>query len=325
MSQRFATALEAGLEWPAEGRVLLLHPRGDADLTAMPQERCVAVQPVLPELQAIHDVETCPVMPKGERFGMAVVFLPRAKDLARALVAQAAAVTDGVIVVDGAKTDGVESLLKEVRRRADVAGVVSKAHGKAFWFEAAPVFADWVEQPRQVDGFQTMPGVFSADAIDPASAMLVAHLPKTPGRRVVDLGAGWGYLSHHILMCDGVEALDLVEADQRALECARLNVTDARARFHWADARDWRPDAAVDAVVTNPPFHTGRAADPALGQGFITAAADMLKPSGRLWLVANRQLPYEAVLADRFTHAEEIGGDARFKILRAERPSRRRR
>ncbi len=325
MSPRLAVALDDGFEVPSEGRVLLLHPRADADLSRLPLERCLAVQPVLPELKSLHGTETSPDLPAGERFGAAVVFLPRAKDLARALVAQAAEVTDGVILVDGAKTDGVESLLKELRKRANVAGVVSKAHGKAFWFTAAPVFADWVERPRDVDGFQTLPGVFSADAVDPASALLAAHLPQKLGRRVVDLGAGWGYLSRHVLGLDGVETLDLIEADRRALDCAQVNVTDPRARFHWADARDWRPDGAVDAVITNPPFHTGRAADPALGQAFIAAAADMLSPSGRLWLVANRHLPYEAILAESFVHSDEVGGDARFKILRAERPSRRRR
>ena len=58
---------------------------------------------------------------------------------------------------------------------------------------------------------------------------------------------------------------------------------------------------------------------------FVQAAARLLKPSGHLWMVANRHLPYEATLTGQFAKTTEVGGDARFKILRAERPSRQRR
>ena len=113
------------------------------------------------------------------------------------------------------------------------------------------------------------------------------------------------------------KALDLVEADHLALACARRNVTDPRAAFHWADATRFRPERRYDAVVTNPPFHTGRAAEPGLGVAFITAAAAALAPQGALWLVANRQLPYEAALTRLFREVREIGGDKGFKVLSA--------
>jgi 16S rRNA (guanine1207-N2)-methyltransferase len=78
--------------------------------------------------------------------------------------------------------------------------------------------------------------------------------------------------------------------------------------------------AALDTVVTNPPFHAGRAADPDLGRAFIAAAAAMLKPGGQLWLVANRHLPYETAMAAQFRSVEEVAGDARFKILQGKGP-----
>jgi 16S rRNA (guanine1207-N2)-methyltransferase len=46
----------------------------------------------------------------------------------------------------------------------------------------------------------------------------------------------------------------------------------------------------------------------------------MLTPSGTLWLVANRHLPYERTLATTFTEVAEHAGDGSFKILRAIRP-----
>jgi 16S rRNA (guanine1207-N2)-methyltransferase len=90
--------------------------------------------------------------------------------------------------------------------------------------------------------------------------------------------------------------------------------------FHWADATRFIPDRRVEAVVMNPPFHSGRTGDPSLGAAFIKAAAGMLTLSGTLWMVANRHLPYEAVLSATFREVAEVGGDGRFKVIRAERP-----
>lgn len=111
-----------------------------------------------------------------------------------------------------------------------------------------------------------------------------------------------------------------MEAEHAALEAARRNVTDPRARFTWGDATVARPEP-VNHVVMNPPFHPARAADPALGAAFIAAAAASLTPSGSLWMVANRHLPYEAALAAEFGRVEELpGGDTRFKLIHASKP-----
>jgi 16S rRNA (guanine1207-N2)-methyltransferase len=116
----------------------------------------------------------------------------------------------------------------------------------------------------------------------------------------------------------------MVEADKAALDCAQRNVSDPRVIAHWADARDWTPDAPLDGVVMNPPFHSTRKAEPALGQAFIATAARVLAKHGQVWMVANRHLPYERDLTSRFHTVTELGGDTRFKVLHASRPSRAR-
>ena len=242
-------------------------------------------------------------------------------------VAQAEAAAKGPVLVDGAKTDGIDSIYKALRKLAAPSASVSKAHGKVFWFDGGgELLRDWLaEAETSVDGFVTSPGVFSADGIDPASRLLAASLPAKLGRAVADLGAGWGYLSRQVLTHDEVEELHLVEANHDALSCARKNVDDPRAAFHWADVRGWKAPVQMNAVVMNPPFHSGRSAEPELGKAFIAAAATMLNASGSLWMVANRHLPYEATLAERFAKVEEVAGDNRFKILHASRPKRLRR
>ncbi|MEC7299180.1 MAG: 23S rRNA (pseudouridine(1915)-N(3))-methyltransferase RlmH [Pseudomonadota bacterium] len=184
----------------------------------------------------------------------------------------------------------------------------------------SPGFADQLARWRD-DGIRDTAFIIGgADGIDPASALLGASLPEKLGSRVIDLGGGWGYLTAQVLTRAGVAHVDLVEADHAALACARLNLTDPRVSFHWADATAWSPQTRADAVVMNPPFHTERKADPELGRAFIRKAAASLSPRGTLWMVANRHLPYEPVLAECFAEHEEIAGTGAFKVIRAAAP-----
>jgi 16S rRNA (guanine1207-N2)-methyltransferase len=319
---RLSLALEAGLALPSTGTIAVYGPRADMDLSDLPKDRLVLVSGFKPDVDAFtargFQCQTQPV-----EAAAAMVILPRAKALARAMIAQVA--TAPLVIVDGQKTDGIESVLKELKKREAIQGTISKAHGKLFWFAPTSDFSDWQAQPARVQGFVTRPGVFSADGIDPASALLIQHLPEKLSGKIADLGTGWGYLSASVLADHpAIKEMHLVEAEHSALDCARENVTDARASFHWADATRWTAPARLDAVIMNPPFHVGRAAEPDLGRAFIATAAASLAPNGQLWLVANRQLPYEAALAALFTQVDEIGGDKRFKILHATRPTRQR-
>lgn len=326
-STRLDLALDTGaVTLPATGRIAVMRPRAGDDLSALPADRVTVVTGFKPD----HDYfaargHVC-VATLEAGFAAALVCLPRAKAEARAMLAAAcAALPEGApVIVDGQKTDGVDAVYKELRARLPVSEALSKAHGKIFAFAAGPQLADWAAGPRQVvEGFTTAPGVFSADGPDRGSSLLAAALPTKFPARVVDLGAGWGYLSQHILQRAGVKELHLVEAEKAALDCARINITDDRAQFHWADATTWQVPHLAGAVVCNPPFHTGRDADPALGVAFIRAAAKMLAPDGTLWLVANRHLPYDPALRTLFRELEEIGGDGAFKLVRASYPSRR--
>ena len=259
------------------------------------------------------------VAPEGD-YAAAVVFVPRSKSEARGLVARAAGlVPEGApLVVDGAKTDGIDSLLRECRGRAEVGGVVSKAHGKAFWLRAPGDFAGW--EVAAEGEWATAPGGFSEGGVDRGSALLADALPARLPARVVDLGAGWGYLSARALERPGVSEVHLLEAEWAALEAARRNVTDPRASFHWADVATYAAHDSFDLAISNPPFHRGRAPDPSLGHAFIEAAARLLTPRGELWCVANRHLPYERTLAAAFAEHGEVAGDAAYKVIRAARP-----
>jgi 16S rRNA (guanine1207-N2)-methyltransferase len=331
---RLALAFETGaLAIPAEGAVVVLRAEPSRFLDAVPAGRLRCVQTFRPVFDALrhagHPVATEAAGPAA----MVVVHLTRSRPESLGNVARALdlLVPGGTLVVTGAKTDGIDSIAKLVAGALPGGASYAKAHGRVLWTTrparlpaGAAAWAAAAAPARTADGFVTAAGMFSAEGVDPGSRRLAETFAGRLRGRVADLGAGWGWLAHAALArCPEIAALDLFEAESLALDAARQNVADPRAAFHWADVARLGPeDGRYDWVISNPPFHQGRAAEPGLGAGFIAAGARILKPDGRLLLVANRQLPYEATLAATFRRCEKLAEDGVYKLLQAERPVR---
>lgn len=329
-AQRLELALGAGLTLP-EGPISVLRPRAGEDFSSLGADRLTLVTGFRPDHDALTQTGYRVAVQAADA-PVALVCLPRARAEGLALIAQAVAQGARLVLVDGQKTDGIEAVMKAVRARVDLGGSLSKAHGKLFWFAPDGAdFNDWMARPGKVSDpllgqFETVPGVFSADGVDEGSALLAQHLPDTLPARMADLGAGWGYLSAACLARSGVTAMHLIEAEAAALALSRRNIPDPRAQFHWLDACADGLGAEIgpiDAVVMNPPFHTGRKAQPALGQAFIAVAARLLGQRGRLWMVANRHLPYADALAQHFSAHDIIAETPGFRVWQAAGPRRK--
>ena len=154
---------------------------------------------------------------------------------------------------------------------------------------------------------------------------------------MADLGAGWGFLSDVALKrCPRIERMELFEADSRALDCARRNLAQHRPEgiqvssptcyaedepgihFHWHDVTTGLPEI-YDAIVMNPPFHIGQATHVDLGRAFLTTAIASIRRGGKLFLVANRQLPYEAVLEVSGLAWRKVAENNTYKLLFADK------
>jgi 16S rRNA (guanine1207-N2)-methyltransferase len=164
-------------------------------------------------------------------------------------------------------------------------------------------------------GLWTQPGVFSWDRIDPGSALLIRHLPEFSGRGA-DFGCGIGVIAHKILSSPRVKSLLMVDIDRRAIELCARNVDDSRVAILWADVRALSV-GPFDFIVMNPPFHEAGKESKALGRSFIDAAAANLRTGGQCWLVANRHLPYEAALEQKFRSVALIAAEGGYKIIEA--------
>jgi 16S rRNA (guanine1207-N2)-methyltransferase len=231
----------------------------------------------------------------------------------------------GTLVCAGSNDDGAASLEKQVAKAFGLEGQLSKFHCRVFWLARAekepPDYWRGLARLQRVEGgWLSQPGIFSWDRIDDGSALLAQHLPDDLAGHVADFGCGWGYLAREVLgRSPRVARIDLIDAEHRAIEAARANVTDARASFHWLDLAQEAAPATYDGIVCNPPFHAGRASEPGLGQSIIAAASRALRPGGRFYMVANRGLPYEPQLKANFTSFETLADNNKFRVSRATR------
>jgi len=328
MATLFHPFAQGLLELPPDARVLFLGAEPGFRLPAGFPRDIVAVQPFRPHFLALErqGVDVRPAA-EGEGFDAALLLCGRfrAQNEARLADALLRVREGGLIAVAGGKTDGVSSLCKRAAAMLAIDGRASKHHGMVFWL-TRPAMDDArraaqslspVSDPLVEGRFRTGPGLFSADAVDPASRLLADNLPDDLAGEIADFGAGWGYLSARLAELPGVAAIDLYEANREALEAARENLAGARQTlgFHWIDLIGEDIGKRYDSIVMNPPFHSGRAAEPELGRGMIRAAAKALKRGGRLFMVANRALPYETALRDSFSTHGELLRDAHFKVL----------
>ncbi|HAR68852.1 class I SAM-dependent methyltransferase [Thermus scotoductus] len=241
----------------------------------------------------------------------------------------------GRVYLAGDKNKGFERYFKEARALLGY-GLVLKREGPVRVAllekerEAPPLPSLWHPFQARLLGetftFFHLPGVFSAGKVDKASVLLLEALvgevgrEGIRGRRILDLGAGYGALTLPLARLGGeVTALedDLVSvlSLERSLKENRLaarvlhsDVDEALAEggVGWGSrpAQDQAPglteEEAFDIIVTNPPFHVGGAVILDVAQAFVEAAAARLKPGGGFFLVANPFLKYEPLLEERF-------------------------
>lgn len=317
---------------PADGSWLFLRARTGIPVQALDRTRLDCEQSFKPFADALER-DGFTVGANAHDYPLVLVLPPRQREEARALLANALirVAPGGTLVAAMANSEGARSGEADLARLAGPVRSLSKHKCRVFWVRPTPDNVDaalresWaaLDAPRPIaDGrFVSRPGLFAWDRIDPASALLAAQLPDDLCGRGADLGAGFGYLAHHVLTrCPAVTAMDLFEAQSRALELARINLAGFADRvalgFHWHDVTTGI-GSGYDFIVTNPPFHIDRYDQPGLGRAFIVAAGQALRPGGRLFLVANRHLPYEAALGEGFGEVRTRVQSGGFKVIEA--------
>ncbi len=322
---------------PVSGQALFLRARTGEALRRLPRDKILCDQSFKPAYDALSrdgfDLHT-PDHPA--QYDLTLVLPPRQREEGRALLARAVRLTHdgGIVMAAVSNLEGAKTVENDLKSLAGNVTVQSKNKCRVFWahIEAGRLnherLNEWalLDAPRPVaDGrFVSRPGLFAWDHLDAGSRFLVDTLPPAMAGKVADLGAGFGYLGDEVLTrYPQVTRLDAVEGESRAVDLARQNLArfGERAQCLWLDATGPLP-GPYDVIVSNPPFHIDRADRHDLGKAFILSAAKALAPSGTLWMVANRHLPYEETLKGAFKSVTTAAENPNFKVFRAVGPKK---
>lgn len=166
---------------------------------------------------------------------------------------------------------------------------------------------------------------FAGPRLDIGTRFLLDFLSRVDRdvRVAVDLGCGTGILA--AMLARELPEVKVIATDQSAAAVASAAGTAAanglagRIDTLRDDVAGSIPDASVDAVLCNPPFHIGAAVHTGAARKMFTAAARILRPGGELWTVYNRHLDYHPALAGIVGPTRVAGRNRKFTVTRSVR------
>lgn len=273
-------------------------------------------------------------------FDRVVLNAPQSRALARRWLVEAHALLrpGGVLTLSGPKNLGIQSLIADATALFGAGTLLGYGSGcrvaEAVRQAESPVPPAWANEPGIAPGtwlsvdcdlpngpaaLVSLPGVFSADRLDPGTAFLLAHLPALPEAQALDIGCGYGVLgiaaaqrgAVHVTLQD----VNLLAVAAAAENCARFNLA---ATVRAADGVAAAP-GPFDLILSNPPFHAGKRTQTDAALAFLTAAAARLAPGGQLLFVANSFLPYVKLLREQGVAAHVLADNRRYQVVRVQR------
>ena len=269
----------------------------------------------------------------GHRFDLALIYPSKNKQQTQTWMAEAMQQLSegGQLMMACANRHGGKSYAAALKKLAGNLTSTSKAKCRIFSARKTTdldtdLAAFWIDNGKEYKceshGLISQPGLFSWDRADAGSQLLLSFLNEPLSGEGADMCCGYGLLSEHLLrMSSQITKIHLIEADQLALSCAAKNTTlwHENVETHWLDAATEKLPSKLDWVVCNPPFHTGQSRDIELGQAIVARACRSLKRGGKLYLVANRKLPYEQILNRELRRIQILTEADGFKVMQGTR------
>jgi len=193
------------------------------------------------------------------------------------------------------------------------------------YFDAAPAVTSNRQHvelilPDVYLALSTDSGVFSAGQVDKGTRYLLRELPEvaslpSPPQAILDLGCGYGPIA--LTMAKRVADAQIwgVDVNERALGLAVENATaNGVTNASFGNAHDVDPDQRFDLIVSNPPIRIGKAAL----HDLLSTWLDRLSPEGRAWLVVQKHLGSDSLMAwltENGWQTTRLGSRKGFRIL----------
>ena len=275
---------------------------------------------------------------QAEGWDAIAILLPKGRKLLRRWLAESHQLLreGGQLYLAGANREGIQPALKDAqavfgpgsllgyRKGCRAMRFLKKKPGEAppNWLNEAGILPDsWHEftftRDADIFHFANLPGVFSYEGLDEGTHFLLDHTPEVEGREVLDFGCGCGVIGVLAGYYEAV-SVDLIDANLLAVQAAKENI----ARLGLKQARAFASDGLkavggrqYDLILSNPPFHTGKAVNYQVTEAFLQDSGKVLRSGGKLVLVANRFIRYERLMESYFRKVNVLAQDDRYRVI----------
>ncbi|OCH15830.1 methyltransferase [Aliivibrio sp. 1S128] len=169
------------------------------------------------------------------------------------------------------------------------------------------------------------PNVYSGERLDQGARFLLEHIPVDAElRHIIDLGCGNGVLSVKAAQLNPEARITCVDESFMAVESARRNLEvnlgkERQFQFIANNCLDGFKKHSSYLVLCNPPFHQGQAITDHIAWQMFCDAKHILCKEGKLLVIGNRHLDYDAKLGRLFgeENVTTIASNSKFVILEA--------
>lgn len=297
---------------------------------------------VIPNTDATLDV-----FPQSADWDIVLLTIPKERRYARTLLLAAwgALKPGGQLFLAGPSKGGAKSVIKDADRlfgNASILGyrshqrIAACIRGEALVNPLPKEFQQPGVAPGthhfvQVDRhectlkFETHPGIFSWEALDEGTALLLDHLEVESDSRVWDVGCGYGVIGLSAALA-GAGFVWMSDINLLALNYTQTNALtnglSHKVKIFPADiltSSSLTPASPhpFSLIISNPAFHQGRKVDKSMADQLIRRAPDFLTPKGRLLIVANRFLNYDKFMRYHFKHVSRIAETSKYHVIEA--------
>lgn len=265
---------------------------------------------------------------------MLLLYWPKAKAEARYLLAMLLPLLKehAEVVVVGENRSGVKSIESLFEPYGIIKKYDSARRCSFYWGQITKSLAPF-EQKTWYKNYnlsvadtaftiKALPGVFSQNALDKGTELLLKHLPKDIDTqktiKVLDIGCGAGVIGAFLAKKYPHWQIDMIDINAFALKSSKetLAINQLTANVYASDAfSDTAND--YDLIVTNPPFHSGLETHYKTTENLLALTANHQKNNAQLLVVANHFLKYQPIIDTHYSQCFIIAQNRQFVVYHA--------